>query len=289
MSLLESLNCFLKIFYIFGLSPKFNKISKDVAKNPLTIISFLISILVSVAGVFLINMSILKEDLPVETIMANFFLTCEIIKFSCIFVQSFFFCHIMAEIFYNFDNIYELFNSFLCWRIDYAPLQKSFSKKFIVVVVAFLLNFISYHFIYAFEDVQARNAILTGLVFKTWQFMSTIALIHIVFYIDVLNYHLFQLNVVIRNDNGGRIVCGIASILQLDRTQSDISILSKIKSYKIIHYRLYEILQKINYVFGWSIVAILLQAFCDATYVSYWLYSSLRENRDLDGIIRRFN
>lgn len=282
MSLLNSINCFLQIFYKLGLSPKFNSSENIVTKTPLAILSFLVSLLVSVGGGVLINFYITDEK-SVEITMSNLFLLCEIIKFCSIFVQSFFYCDIMVEIFSNFDSIHALFINSLYWRIDYAPLNKSFSKKFCVVIFGFLQNLISF----LFENIPPRSGILTSLVFKSWQFMSTIALIHIVFYIDLLNYHLLQLNMVVRNDARDRSVHGI--ILANNQTHKEISILKKIKCYKNIYYRLWEILQKINFVFGWSIVALLLQAFCDATFVSYWLYSSLREHRHITGIIRECN
>lgn len=275
MYFFQSIDRFLKMFYYFGLSPKFNKTYQPCSSRCSAISLFILLISLDIGNTIFMNFYRVKIDKSIENIMGNVFIICDAIMSIVVFVQSFFLGHILVNILEKFHGISILFSNVHNFQINYNQLRHSFSRKFTFVLICYLQTII----MFIIEHYPFRMGVINILIFKTVQFICAICLIHVVFYIEILRFHLKQLNVVVKND---------MDIVLLGKHYKDTAILKKIKSYKTIYYRLWDISQQINYVFGWTIVALLLQVFCDSTNISYWFYMSLRNRRRLISTFRMY-
>lgn len=51
-----------------------------------------------------------------------------------------------------------------------------------------------------------------------------------------------------------------------------------IKQLKFIHYRLFVVARRISEIFGWTLIAVILQSFIESAYSSYWIFWYLRKS-----------
>lgn len=284
MILQDRFRCFLIIFYFCGLSPNItrssSKISVKLANKIPIIIFFTISVALAIYGGLLINLHRKYGNRTLEHLIANIFLMCDSVKFLCVYGQSFFLSQIMIEVLQHFQTVNMLIVHTERWHIDYSQLRKSYSWQFALVISTYALSI----FVFSIENFSWRPGTRSGIIYKIWQFTSSISLIHVVFYIDLLKFQLRQLNLVIQHKKSIPINVLISN--NGENWKQTIAV-KKIKSYKTIYYHLWEISQKINHVFGWTVCALLLQGFTDFTYCSFWLYSSIRTHRPMIGIISK--
>lgn len=275
---------FIRLFYYCGLSPRLTPAitcssSVSIKRKIPSLICLIVSTAHSVCGLVLVNTSIGHKRTPhgsgrsLEDIITNIFLLCDSIKYLCVYTQSFFMCSLMIGILQNLHSINRLFTDYLHWHIDYRQLVKSYTSKFVVVLLGYILCVTSFAI-----DWYRRPGLYLVLWFKIWQLTSTLSLIHVVFYVDLVQFHLKQLNALVRSDER------IPIHVLMRKNWKGTIMMKKIKCYKTIHYRLWEVAQKIGCVFGWTIYALLLHGFIDSTNSMFWLYSHIRRHRSFVGI-----
>lgn len=232
------------------------------------------SLLLAIAAAVLINNHDLSETRPLECLIANLFLTCEVLKFHILFGQSFFFGHIFIGIMDKFECINKLMSGSQISHLNYVRFQKKFAKKVISVLVFYLFNIA----IFTIENYPLKRNSVYMAIFKIWHFTTTLSLIHIVFYVDLLGHHLQQLILIFQHNDQ-------TTMLKSNKDMQRTTLLKKAKNYKITYYHLWAISQEINKIFGWSMAAILLQAFVHSTYASYSIALTILEHRPFSTIL----
>lgn len=264
---------FFKLFHYFGLSPGINQNSSRWQMWAF----FIICGVLEVSSVIFINLPLFgsTESRPVETMLSNFFVLADSIKVTAVFIRSLCCHHTFIDIFHGFKRVHRDFIELEHWHIKHKPLRKSYFEKFRFVMAVFALQFGV--FISNSTTVDMKN--MSSVVFKCWNFITTLLLIHIVFYIDILAFYSKQLNMLIQQDatydSNNKKKPLAYNLSEKNTWHHHIKHSSSVKSIrhcKIIHFRLWEISQKINVTFGWSITALTMQVFSDSTFCLYWLY-----------------
>lgn len=268
MTLFHSLNYWINIFYFFGLSPKFdtNHGFRFLDILP-TVILFIFYSTLMTFGLYVFNTNSIEDGI-LDKFMTIFFLLCNAFMHVTIFLQTFIHRHIFGEILYGFDKINKLFVNLEHWDNEYDHLSRSFLRKFIFVIICYSLGIITLYI----EYYPPNSFTLYASLFKLWQFLSTITFLNLVFFIDILRFHLNQLNLLIQTSTNCR--------------EDDKINLNKLKHFKTIFYGLWDISLKINHIFGWIIVALLFQAFFDNVYLLYWIIIGVI-NRRIADVLRK--
>lgn len=278
-SIFESLNVYLKLFYFLGLSPKveLNSIS-DVSSRLPIVAHFAFYLTLDIIFVILTNYPSLNDDEPVEVTMANLLVFSDGIKVICVFYQSYVHSRTLATMLRRFHDIDTLFSDFENWHLDYKCFRVSFARKWKINMIIYAFNVIF------FITRSIQIGFSTPVAYKFWELLNTISIIHTVFYIDLLRYHLLQLNLIIRNEiTYNHIVENPAAY---EKRIKYFWMLRKLKISKIIYYRLWEISQDLNESFGWTISALMLELFNNATYCAYWIWFTGRFTRAWAALLR---
>lgn len=255
----------LKIFYYFGLSPR----NGDVSSSTLPMwIFFTICFALDVCMAVVVNIPKLEnaDENPVENMMANLFVIADMCKVLSVFIQSAYKRDAIANILSLFHRVHENFVDLERWHIDYDHLRRSFSMKFKVAMFTFWISVVAS----LIHHIPTITHFLGSLILKSWNLGSTLFILHTVFYIDILAYDLLQLNTIIGRGvslSGSHFT--VVNGFYCDASHSWAK--KRLKHYKILHFQLWKISQKINCTFGMSTVALTLQVFADLTYCLYWI------------------
>lgn len=290
MSLQPKLKFYLNLFYRLGFSPpiqlhKPNKSkweSSATIRNYSPILLFMFNLTTDILWAWTINTPDSQYYSSIEKIIGNLFAACDIIKIISIFVPAQFCGRIFAQILSNTQNIQSNLARSLQWHIDYDIFKRSFRKAAFSVLVTYLLSVL----VYMLDTWLVTGLEYQRLLLKIWQLVSLLAFVYVAFYVDLMRYHLLQLNLVIKHVDEQQNQLIDDNISSHKKSVKDLMVQKKMQIYKIIYFRLWEISQKINNIFGWTIAALFLQTFADATSTSYWLYYSICEGKHIVRILR---
>lgn len=276
-NIFNSLNDYLLFFSFIGLSPNINRSKVSVKyQDRLPIVLFTVFFLtLDVIGIIILLLP-WNDGKPLEIIVGNVFVLSDVMKIIGICMQSCMHTNTLSSILFDFQHIDELFVNLPLQNIDYRLFRKAFTNKCMIIVISYMFNVGAF----AVRIVPTRIGFWQLVIFKFWQFGSIVSTIHMMFYIDLLRYHLQQLNLSFRNIN-------IQS--RFDKTTTSLQVTKKIMNMKLIHFKLWEISHKINVTFGWTISAVLFQQFVDSTYSLYWLiFLVVQRAATTIAILRRF-
>jgi hypothetical protein len=292
MSLLEHLNLYFKIFYFAGVAPYItpNIVTKPKIRSQ-TFVSYLpcitlfaFSFVLEIVCAWIVNFPERLSYVAVENIIANLFIICDSIKNFSIFIPICFYSQTITKILSNFVSFHTYFQDFFQWQINYDHFRKCFAHKFIFLQIAFWQNAV----LFTMEYLLNSNIESAGIIYMFWKMVSLLAFSHVMLYVDLLRYYLYQLNLIIRNDVHHQIVDASLAKNKHMKGVKELLIQNTVIKYKTIYYRLWDVSQKINSIFGWTIAALLLQAFADATYCIFWLYDIISDGGGVVQILRKF-
>lgn len=193
---------------------------------------------------------------------------------------------LIYEAMFTLRNLETYFAAHLQHHIQYRPFLKNFNKKVCIIMGTFVLSVVPFVLQYMFY--HRMDPVI--LQIKVLQTLTAVTTLHIVFHIDALGFHLGQLNAVIFRDikdiQSESSVC-LVRLFTPKKPTNFILIRNKMQCYKTVHFRLWEVAQKLNQFFGWTLVALLLQSFFDFVYTVYWQIGQLRRNFLLIKVIRK--
>lgn len=245
----------------------------------------IIALIVNGVLIYLVNFGVSRTVFDnSDAIITNIFITCQILKVLSVFVQSIFYHHAISDATRILLGLETFFIGSLQYQIDYRRFGKQFLMKALLLAVIYLQSAIFVAFRAAQMDFFEP---ITGLI-KIMQIRSITILLHIIFYVDLVRFHMIELNTVIERD-----ACGDEDNIQnhvivvYRKSTKEIVMSNKYRHYKHLHYRLWNANQSINHYFGWSLTAIFLQTFIDCVYNSYWQYNALNHRLNLFDIIRK--
>lgn len=282
MSLISHIHSHLNLFYVIGLSPYNPNTHGSSSSFHLAAMSKYLQFLVcECCGIWSLYTLNVYEAINVltltETIIVNLYLVCDIIRAAFILMQCLIYRHAMNEMMAIFINLELFFAHHLGHRICYRAFGQRYRRRVWAVLCICSLYIASYS-IRAFLNNDISYA---ASLFKVQQFMTAFCYLHAIFYIDLLSYHLMQLNTVIEND--------MVTLDKMDgamnQTRRRAHIQQRLKCYKIVHFRLWMATRRINEFFGYGLMAILLHTFADLVYVAFWMFEQFYSKMALCAIL----
>lgn len=202
-----------------------------------------------------------------DAIITNIFITCHVLKSSAVFVQGIFYHCAITDATQILLGLETFFVSHLQYQINYRRFAKEMLLKTLFISIMYLQSVISLGLRFVQMDFVEP---ITALI-KVTEIKSMIIVLHILFYVDLMRFHMVELNAAIRRDTYGEQNTDQSNIIIVYRKSTKEIIMSnKYKSYKHLHYRLWNATQQINHYFGWCLTAAFLQIFVDCVYNSYW-------------------
>lgn len=160
----------------------------------------------------------------------------------------------------------------LSWRkfsFDMVPLRRHFIRCVYITLVSVILPVIVK--LYEKSFTWDRYIVTTGLaILRAIEFSI---LLHAFFYVDLLDHMLqrFVRHVNMRASSATPVIVQTISF----RSPAAKQLTAEIFHFKLLHYNLWDISEKINHLFGWVIVIIFLQHFTYVVYNVYAAYSTL--------------
>lgn len=277
MEFLENSKPYLKMFYLIGLSSyhpdeiHVKWLTKLFSKT-LVMVQAIISLTLSVSCIIALNaIRSYSEYGRTDIIMTNMFIFCECARSIFVFVQCVLYKSLVIDIMAAFRKIELYFVNHLEYKIPY----RVFNKRFFWIIIIVIWAYVQYLTIFILRNIQKpRLPMLNGQI-KVLQAISSLTFLHAVFYIEALSFHLEHLNMVIERDMIVRDDITSNVIFVGKEAVNNMIIRCKLKYYKSVHLKLWELSQKINRYFGWCMVALLLQSFIGFVYTIYWLIGHL--------------
>lgn len=288
MKLINILSPYLRIFFLCGQScylPANANPFLLIIKTVPTIVCAIKGWLISIALVWIVNFGPKRIGYDKsDGIITNIFITCEITKTITVLVQSIFFSYAIDDIIKIFTHLEHFFQNSLHYKIEYEQFRKMFLIKTVLLLVAYVQSLIPFYLVFISNEYQD----LTTIFIKIIQLESVIALIHIIFYIDLLRFHLIHLNLAIQRDSIEQNLIFHKIAVVFRKYTREILLSTKYRNYKHVHFYLWNATQKINYFFGWSLTTVFLQTFVDCVFNAYWLYNTLNKASTVLTVIRKY-
>lgn len=276
----KAMRIFFKCFYYCGFSP-FSSTGKypyriKSSENVLTNVPLLLHLAVvfgmTISSLIALNITV-KPFTSNETVIINVILICDIARTILILVR---FTHnktIIYEILQIFHELDAYFRMHFLYRMPHETFRRRYMQKVLTVVMVTILYWVLYILI-----CILRNRFNPWVLqFHTLQAITYASILHTAFYVDRLRFYIDQLIVVMERDaiNHNSLVC---VAMQRRKTMYNLGIRDRINCYKNVHFRLWEIGQKINMYFGWCAAAQFLHLFIDFINSSYKFLARLMSN-----------
>lgn len=150
--------------------------------------------------------------------------------------------------------------------VKFNEFQKRISHLVIVVIVPYLgtailrKTLITNHTDTVFNDIVL-----------TFYFLSSMAQIHIIVHIELLNYFLTLTKQWLHTRSSDFSATRLYQRKDLLKMQQ-LNGYNEVLHLKLIHFKLWEVSININKIFGWSLGAIFLRNFIEIAYGAYWIY-----------------
>lgn len=185
-----------------------------------------------------------------------------------------------------FSQVDHILRKNLHRTIFYEPYRNVYRVKFYVLVFLFLIDFIVAIIMNAIFD---RELPVTGIGLFL-MCISVLSHLHALFYIGLHVFVQEKFRKIIAS------VCGTKNIrngekedAMFSRSRNSRQIVTKIQTYKIVHFKLWIASQKISEYFGWQIVIFYLQNFLHMTKSAFYIYMFAQDRQLAEaGIMRMY-
>lgn len=275
MCLESSTKFTLSIFFAIGLSPfRFNSNHDDSRSS----IWSKVPQFAQATASFAIAMTMLymtntrrpsNEITTAENFTVNLYFIGEFARAGFVLMQCVLYADLLIEIMAIFKGLEIYFVKNLQHRIFYGKFMRQYRHRISIIFGFFMVYITSFSMRIILQD----HITFIGMALKLLQLMTAMTYSYIIFYVELLSFYLSELNVVIKNDtfkysNNVAMCCDAKYRAQIK---------DRLKSYKIVHFRLWLISQRMNRYFGYSIIAIILHAFTDSVYSALWTFQQYRK------------
>lgn len=263
---LKSCQPYIDLFYVLGFSP-FHDATKPrtVCWMIAPLSKYAIAIICATIVISNIYWKCHDKATTLEIFMFIIMFTCDLLRVVCVLLECLLNRQFFVSIHYLFGKIESYFYIHLQHRIAYSTFKKQLNRKAVFMILAYVQYMMA---TFAFV-LHTRHLDITVYI-KLLQTMTVLTYLHIFFYVEALNFHLNQLNMVIVKGMANKQNCLIlnSKIKYLFR--------GKLKSIKFVHFQLWMVAEHINKAFGWSIIIMLFYTFIDVLYCLSWLYFQIR-------------
>lgn len=278
MNIRQGLDPFIRCFYVCGLScyPSFGEFlttktrNKQLIKYIPTVTLFTITVATS------ITTCIYKyvQDLSVEWGHSTFFINTSTLIFTvlvCV-IQTAFLPRYFAAICWQLSIIERI--SWRTIRFDMIAFRRHFMRRVVITLISFAIPIVLKMYLKPWTlssfSVTIGLAILRALMFMI--------LLQAFFYVDLLDHMLqcFVHHVSLRAATATTTVARTVTF----RSPAAKQLKADILHFKVLHFNLWEISEKINNLFGWTIFMIFLQHLIYASYNVYMAYFLITHQGD---------
>lgn len=270
------IHSYLNVFCILGQSPCLTKNRASNNKFCQTSIFFTVAhaifgIGLAVSCIELLNFHGNDRWDITEKVMINFVVICDIIRIIFVFLQCIIYRDTVAHIIGALRRLTTEYVIHLQHHITFGKFSRSYSRK-VVIIFGFFVPDLA--IIVWMSIIGNLGPIIIQI--KLLQMMRATNILHIILYVDMLNFYLSELNEVAERDLKDRQAIMGASLLNRIEA-NEFYVTRRLKYYKHAHFQLWEAAQRINSYLGWSMMAIFQQNFVDFVYASFWLLKQLQQ------------
>lgn len=163
-----------------------------------------------------------------------------------------------VDIINHIDQVERLFMIKFSKMIDYRTSRSLFKMKlFIIFSILMCATLTSY----CINGWQLNKIALLRTVVTLLEITSSCICLHPVLYIDVVNLFVQEMSDTLKKPD--KLFAPPVDMLQKCNT---------LKNLKSIHFKLWNLVRKINLYFGWNLLFLLSKFFIDITYNLYWIF-----------------
>lgn len=269
----RGLDPFLKCFFICGLScyPSYDDFSRARAKYKSFMKLVPTGILIVLTVIISIGSCVSKflSDPELKSGASNLFINTLTLMVTVIVsaIRMVFLSPLFAEISAQMSFIER--SSWRKFSIDLNAFRRHFMRRAYITLISFILPVVVK---LSAKPFTWNNFILIAGLASLRGFMFLISM-HAFFYVDLLDHMLqsFVRHVDMRATTATAAVVHTISF----RSPAAKQMAAEILHFKLLHFNLWEITEKINHLFGWTIVIVFLQHFSYAIYNVYAAYMAM--------------
>lgn len=269
---------YLSVFYFLGMSPYHPDTDfahvKDNQINIL-ILAQIASIILSLSCAVILGIDGSNRTLNPVEIIVILYIICDIAKALCVTFQCVLYKCQIREIFHAFHKLESYFVIHFNHRISY----EMFRRKCHLYTLLIFIGFAQYLFVYILRCVYKHIFPTYTIQAHTVHFIQSLTYLHMIFYIEAVAFYIRQLTSMIQRDMN---IFRIAN--DLYKISNRNLIRNKIKCYKFVHFRLWEMTQRVNVFFGWSMIIIFSHAFVKFVYTIYRVFEEFHSNNGWEWI-----
>lgn len=280
MNLIVFIRPYMRFFHLFGQTPyplnyylskkcvehtKWHRLTLMIP----TMFIFALNLTLCVASILLVN--IYPYMIRSYNISISVFFFCELIKIFAVLHQNFA-KNLMGGILRNFQSIESIFRNSLQCPIEYTSLERAYARK---IHLAYGSNLTLMIAVAIYRTLRGKVH-YADVMSEIMRFISIAVYMHFLLFIDLLTFHLKHLNKIIVSDiDGSATDREYVSLVKKARTAK--MILKQLSKYNMIYLRLWEISEKMNEYFGWSLVALMMLSFVDFVICVIWQLKVLND------------
>lgn len=268
---LKTFKHFLLIYFLFGLSPYFTMKTKPTKYERLfrfvpSCISLTITIAIFINS-FVMNRSIFLFYGKINDFIGHGYLLTLALSnltgnYQCLRYHNVYF-DLIKRIYRN-DRI----SIFSCYKS--LKIAKTIIVKGLIIFAAYVSAVIV-----LFLNETTIASIFFKIDIAVLQFGSALNTIHVIMYVEIVRSYL---------ETGGKYILNAS--LSYDQMYIKERCLN-LKNFKKIYFDWWNIMQKINIYFGWSLLALLIKCFFEISYTLYYYFLVLQAEVTTITIIRK--
>lgn len=282
MDFASNTKTYFSVFYILGLSPyrPLGKLRDNCyLSNIFTFLHglFVTSLALSCIVLLCIGATSVVLLNTMESLVINIGSVCEILRGLFVVLQ----CLTQKRLIFDVISMIRKLETYFIIHLKHRLPYDSFRKQYFLKVLIVLLGFAPYVSVYIVRCIVYNYLTPIGIQLRILQLLVIQIILYVVFYIDLLSFHLSELNAVIERD--------MAEVkTAIKRSGSSILTRNKVKCYKNVHFRLWKMSQNINTFFGWILIMVLLHCFVDLVYSAFWLFQEFKTQSPFIKILRMY-
>lgn len=214
-----------------------------------------------------------------KNLISSSYIFTELATNVIIYLQFVFNKDVLNRVVREFDEVAQVISLNFGGQPEWDKMLKQIRMKMFWISSAYILDICLYFLRSLLPSMFLSKKWPSVLLYDAMRSVTVIGCMHIVLYINLLNFYLKTLNrTLIRCST----TCEIYHTMDTDQ----FVFLHRIK---LIHFRLWNIAQDINRFFGCGLGAILLRNFADATFGIYWAFLILNNQNSWLLLIRTYN
>lgn len=207
-----------------------------------------------------------------EICILTLYALCEFIRIVVVLFQAIAFAPHLTEVVRMLREQEVIFAQHLHHRLNYRKFVEKLHQR-MLGTIGLMIVYISLFFLRM--RIGDQSITRMNVVSKYLQLTTAACAAHVLFYVELLNFCLAELNMAIQRSS-------------FESRSSVQDIKDRLLTFKTVHFRLYLVRQKINRFFGYSILALLLHAFTELLYSAFWLFDTIESKRGLLALWSKF-